>query len=188
MNGSIIIAQGQVPGELPDARADRIMTMVKNAQKQTFSRGELVSILNYIAACSVPDAEDLGCRAPITVKSIRRGDVFIHKLIGGKVRPWVTLRVDEDHVIALALSHMDHGVGSIPAESPYWAKNWIGMTAAKIKLEDACREVTRPYANAAHLNFVERKVVEALRLGEKRPVVQSIAQIRGRINAKEPWL
>lgn len=134
------------------ARAFRIMGEISDASKGTYSKGELKTILNSISAVGSGDSCNSECHAD----SMRRGDVFIAKLVGGKVRPWITLSVRSEVVVAVAMSSSDSAPRMTKAKSRFWPGSWIGSTVSAFDESTARLQVTRPYSNDAHLREVER--------------------------------
>lgn len=169
--------------ETASERARRLMKEVDTASLQNYTKGEVKTILNSISQCAdqAPmDDDELGCRGPVKVASLMRGDVFIAKLVGGKVRPWLVLAVDGDFVSAVALSSGDSAPGMVKAKCRYWASSWIGCTVSAFSLDMATREVTRPYTNTRHLAEVERAIAEKHGMKVSRPrakTVQSVGEI-----------
>jgi hypothetical protein len=172
--------------ETAKARAARLMEEVGSGSQERYSRGEVKTILNAVAqspdaAASEPKNGDEDCRAPASLDELRRGDVFIAKLVGGKVRPWVVLQTNDDVVTAVALSSGDSAPNMTRSECRYWPASWIGSTISQFSIEAAQREVTRPYTNLAHLRAVERQIYS--RMGAVLVGPTSIAEIREKIPA-----
>lgn len=174
--------------ETPKALAARLMREVEEKSQANYTKGEVKSILNRIATTRDPasDEDDVGsCRAPATVTELRRGDVFIGRLVGGKVRPWIVLHIADDIVSAVAMSSGDSAPGMTRSECRLWQGSWIGATVTLFKAETAMKEVTRPYTNHRHLAEIEAHVAKihgmavVPKVPEKRVV--SIAEIAKRI-------
>lgn len=149
--------------ETPQQMAARLMSELDAKQKTSFTRGEVKSILNSIYM--LPAISDVGCRAPAAVEGLQRGDVFIYSNMGGKVRPWIALRVIGDAVSACPISSGDSAPCMIKAQCRLWPGAWIGPTIALFKVENALREVTRPYTNLAHLKEIEALIVLTHQMG-----------------------
>jgi len=81
--------------ETASKAAKRLMGEIESASKSSYTKGDVKAILNMIAQMEDVEvvAADDTCRGTTSVACLRRGDVFIHKLVGGKVRPWVVLRL-----------------------------------------------------------------------------------------------
>lgn len=160
--------------------ARRLIDEIKEGEKVQFSRGEVNAILNAIAMRPETDGAS-GCRAPTTVKELRRGDVFIGAMIGGKVRPWIALRVTDHAVTAVCMSSGDSAPNMIQSKCRYWPSNWIGSTVSQFAPDAAKREVMRPYTNAAHLNEVEKALAAKLGFDIPKRKISSMSEIiRGR--------
>jgi len=147
--------------ETPQERAARLMREIDEASKAAYTKGEVKAILNNLAQMQGPppeDAPDLGCRSPAKVDALRRGDVFIAKAIGGKVRPWIVLRIGEKTVSAVAMSSGDKAPAMVLSRCRYWPGNWIGTTLSLFAIEVATQEVTRPYTDDRHLREIEAHV------------------------------
>lgn len=164
-------------------RASRLMREVGEAKRTSYPVGDLKTMLNSIAQAgdgpvkTVPAPIcDEGCRAPACLDELRRGDVFISKAVGGKVRPWIVLRISDETVTAISMSSGDKAPNMTRSECRYWPGSWIGSTLAQFPSETALAEVTRPYTNSAHLKEVERSAYE--RMGAKLCGPGSIADIR----------
>lgn len=176
--------------ETASQRAARLMREVDGASVGHYTKGEVKTILNSIAACGddateVATADEVGCRAPVKLQRLVRGDVFIAKLVGGKVRPWVVLDVSGDSVSALALSSGDTAPGMVKSKCRLWPSSWIGATISAFTVEFAAQEVTRPYTNLRHLAEVERAIAarHGMTVNRQKPeAVTSIAQIRARVS------
>lgn len=161
---------------------ERWLKNVKESDQQTYGKRQLEimigSALEKAPASELHvEATPSTCRDPISVTELQRGDVFIHKLVGGKVRPWVVLKVFEDHVTAVALSTGEHVPGSVPSKCRLWKDSWICPTVTNVSMEFATKEVTRPYTALRHLDEIERDIVT--HLGKDK--VTSIADIRNRL-------
>ena len=152
--------------ETPQERAKRLMLECDTSGKTNYTKGEVKLILNNFAHMAGPaflaDAPEAdGCRAPTATDTLRRGDVFIARLVGGKVRPWCVLRVSGDTVVAMAMSTGEHVPGQSLSQCRYWPGSYIGGTVTTFTLDFARQEVTRPYTAAAHLRATERALFEA---------------------------
>ena len=151
--------------ETPQERAKRLMLECDTSGKAHYTKGEVKLLLNNFSCMSgaaypadAPDAE--GCRAPTTTDTLRRGDVFIARHVGGKTRPWCVLRVSGETVVAMALSSGQTVPGQSPSQCRYWPGSYIGGTVTTFTLDFARQEVTRPYTAAAHLRATERETFE----------------------------
>ena len=168
--------------EIPQTRARRLMDEIDTRAQDKFTKGDVKLLLNNIAQMPLsqarpeaPDAE--GCRAPVLVESIRRGDVFIAKTIGGKVRPWVVLHVSGDVVTATGLSSSESAPGLLPSQCRYWPDAWLGGAVCTFARETATAEVTRPYTARQHLSEVEAAFLS--NFGKKRKAtVRKLALVR----------
>lgn len=162
--------------ETPKARAARLMGEIGDGQKATYTKGEVKAILNSVIGAVEPNVSADGCRAPASINSLRRGDVFIAKAIGGKVRPWIVLRVSDGIVTAVSLSSGDSAPNMTRADCRYWENSWIGSTIAQFDMDLATAEVTRPYTNLAHLRDVERAIYQ--RMGATISGPRTLADVR----------
>jgi len=129
--------------------------------KSHYTRGELRHALNILLNLMPMDVESYKSRMPTSVEDLHRGDVFLHKTFGGKIRPWIVLKVMEDCVLAVPMSSTGLVPRSVPSQCRLW-KGHIGVGAVLIPLESARKEVTRPYTNHKHLDQVEDAVVATL--------------------------
>ena len=161
--------------ETPQERAKRLMLECDTSGKSHFTKGEVKLILNNFAnmpapgtaaPAVAPDAE--GCRAPTTTETLRRGDVFIARHVGGKVRPWCVLRVSGETVVAMAISSSQSVPGQALSQCRYWPGAYLGGTVGTFALDCARQEVTRPYTAAAHLRATERALFETFGATQKR--------------------
>ncbi|MDE4176375.1 hypothetical protein PXK01_19640 [Phaeobacter sp. PT47_59] len=174
--------EGEQRKETPRERAKRLMIEVSGSSKETYSKGDVKTMLNSIAGASdgpgraAGPISDEGCRAPACLDELRRGDVFIAKAVGGKVRPWIVLRVTDDVVTAVSMSSGDSAPNMVRSECRYWPGGWIGSTLAQFPIEKALAEVTRPYTNLPHLRAVEREAYR--RMGAVLIGPSSISEIR----------
>lgn len=171
--------------ETAQQRAKRLLSEVSASKiKKTYTPGEVRNILETIANAkdTVTVASDDTCRAPIKLDKVSRGDVFIHKLVGGKVRPWVVLRVSENMVTAVALSSGDSAANMIQARCRLWKGSWIGTAVSQFDMDHAAQEVTRPYTNHAHLSEIENHIAAGMGMRVEKLPLTSLAQIRERLN------
>lgn len=139
-------------------RSDDLIEAVEGDAKGTYTRPEVLKLLR--AASNIRDT--------IRVEHIRRGDVFWHHLVGGKVRPWLCLRVNDGLVTAVALSSGDKAPRMIQSEARNWPGAWIGTAVCLIEADTARMAVSRPYDNADHINQIEDRLEGLLALGGKR--------------------
>lgn len=171
--------------ETPRDRAKRFMNEVSESSKETYPKGDVKTMLNNIVGASgIPvrsanNFSDEGCRAPACLDELRRGDVFIAKAVGGKVRPWIVLRAADDVVTAVSMSSGDSAPNMVRSECRYWPGSWIGSTLAQFPIDKALAEVTRPYTNLPHLRAVEREAYR--RMGAVLIGPSSISEIRNAI-------
>lgn len=168
--------------ETASQKAARLMQEVDGVSKSNYTKGEVKTILNNIAqtcgeSVATPEAE--GCRAPAEITSIRRGDVFIAKMVGGKVRPWIVLRVSDGIITAVAMSSGDKAPNMIRSQCRLWPGNWIGTTVSLFDASHARQEVTRPYTNAKHLREIEMHLVQSFGLLPRKHVRKaSVTKLR----------
>jgi len=168
--------------ETPAEMAQRLAGEIGDGSQKSYTKGEVKHHLNNIAALKQdPPSVDTGCRAPTKVGELRRGDVFIATAIGGKVRPWIVLFVDDGFVSAVSLSTGDSAPNMTKSQCRYWARNWIGSTIAQFTLDHATQEVTRPYTNLVHLSEVQGQLIDRMRLQQSQSSVSSISEIRARL-------
>lgn len=160
---------------------------VEGSDQKQYGAKEITTMIN--AAIERAPSDDAladsvsqqSCRHTVKVENMRRGDVFIHKLVGGKLRPWIVLEVEETSVVAIAMSSSDCIPNAMKSECRLWAGSWITPTITNVSIELASKEVTRPYTNARHLAEVEKTITD--RFSPKR--IQSIAEILERRKARE---
>jgi hypothetical protein len=161
---------------------EKWLKSVKDSDQSNYGKRQ-VEIMIEAALAKAPANDTFAepaastCRDPISVTELQRGDVFIHKLVGGKVRPWVVLKVFEDHVAAVSLSTGESVPGSTRSKCRLWKDSWICPTVTNVSMDFATKEVTRPYTALRHLDEVERDIIA--QLGKDK--VTSIADIRNRL-------
>ena len=136
--------------ESPSERATRLMEEVRGSELATYTRGQVIDVLNSVAAAGHTCADSL-----TTVHHMQRGDVFIAKLVGGKVRPWVTLRVFDALVVAVGLSSGDSAPRMVKSQCRFWPGAWIGTTVSLFNEESVRHSVSRPYTALKHLREIE---------------------------------
>lgn len=139
--------------ETASGRADRLMSEIGEAKQESYSRGEVRTILNSIKMLGDGVTEALA-----EAEYLRRGDVFAFRLVGGKVRPWIVLHVAGDNVSAVAMSSGDSAPGMVPSKCRLWPGSWIGTTVSLFNADDARRSVIRPYTNIQHLREIEARL------------------------------
>lgn len=162
--------------------ARRLMSEIDAANKSTYQRGEVKTILNHFTSKAVSAVEE-GCRSTASVPDLRRGDVFIAKMVGGKLRPWIVLKVEAEIVVALCMTSGESAPACQPSECRLWPSSWLGSTISAFPHSAACAEVTRPYTNLAHLAKAEAAVAA---LHADRPKVRSLSDIRAGIFGSRP--
>lgn len=172
--------------ETPRDRAKRLKVEIEALPKSSYTKAEVAAVCSSIAGAPVIESEDMGCRAPETVTDLRRGDVFIAKLVGGKVRPWIVLSVDVDAdiVTAVSMSSGDSAPGMVESQCRFWPRSFIGTTVSLFRQQQARSEVTRPYTNLRHLADVEASIAAlyGMRVSPRVPrAVASVADIRARV-------
>lgn len=151
--------------ETARGRAARLLQLVKTNALETYTKKEVQDLLNLVATAFEPvvSADDApGCRAPVAMEHVGRGDVFIAKTLGGKVRPWVVLRhhSDDNSVVAIPLSGSEGAPpGMVPSQCPYWPNNFLGSAIVSFDEHVATAEVTRPFTALKQLDQVERSIV-----------------------------
>lgn len=174
--------------ETAGQRARRLMGEIEASNKGTYSKGDVKLILNQFSSMDAPPQADIceTCRAPAEVGDLRRGDVFIHKLVGGKVRPWIVLSCDGRVVRAVAMSSGDKVPDCVQAKCRLWPGAWITSTLATVSVEFASAEVTRPYTNLRHLAEVESAILSAYQSQTvSQSQVSSMAEIVRRVRGDE---
>lgn len=167
--------------ETANKMAARLMVEIETVKKSTYTKGDVRAILNSISQAG--NAIDGTCRAPISLKSLRRGDVFIAKMVGGKVRPWIVLRTDGPNVTALSMSSGDSAPGMVQSKCRLWPSSWIGTTISRFTVEHAAREVVRPYTNLAHLAKIEASIAAGMgmqKVCRKLSMAKILTNIRGK--------
>ncbi len=129
---------------------DILQEAVAENVKGSYSKAEVLNLLN-----SLEHEHEV-----TVVDAIRRGDVFWHKVVGGKKRPWITLSVRSDLVVAVAMSSGNSAPRMVQAQCRFWAGSWIGTTTTLVNAEEARQSITRPYTNLEHLREIEAHVAE----------------------------
>lgn len=143
--------------EPPAERAERLIQEISASGKETYTRCEVSHLLN-----SVKGAGTLwsGLRK---LDNLVRGDVFIAKVVGGKIRPWCVLSCRDGTVVAVAMSSGDSAPGMVKCESRYWS-GWFGMTVSSFREDEARQHCSLPYGNRDHLREVERQLANSMGL------------------------
>ena len=156
---------------------------IEKSDQKSYGKRELETMIKSAIAKVNEGTNDAlaECRQPMKVNELRRGDVFLHKLVGGKLRPWIALRIEDNTVVAVAMSSGDSIPNAIKSQCRYWSGSWIPPTVTNVRMDVALEEVTRPYTNLAHLAEIEQEIAE--RFSPKR--IRSIADIIERRKAKE---
>ena len=171
----------------------RLMHQMDAEPKANYSKGEVKSILKVISdrpEQPVTVDNDEGCRGPCEVETLRRGDVFIARLVGGKVRPWIVLSVSDGVVSAVAFSHADTAPLMVPSQCRLWRGSWIGKTISVFSEDVAKKEVTRPYTNLRHLDQIVVDIAAQYGMAvvdapiQEQPRVVSISEIVAKMRAK----
>lgn len=126
-----------------------LIAAVEESTTGTYTKAETLSLIKSVSTD----------RDVIEVEQIRRGDVFWHKLVGGKMRPWIALHVNEHSVVAVCLSGGETAAEMTKADCRFWPGDWIGNTISIFRPEEARRAVTRPFTNAQQLADVEAKLI-----------------------------
>jgi hypothetical protein len=160
--------------------AREMMRGIDENPRANYTAGDVKSMLNRFAGFGEAVSS---CREPVAVVDLRRGDVFIHKLVGGKVRPWIVLRVSGEFVSAVAMSKSGSARGMIPSQCRLWPDQFIGVTLSAIPFDEAVQEVTRPYTNLPHLGEIERACLESFGAVPAPKAAISVADIRARLHA-----
>ena len=172
--------------ELAHERAARLAIKIGNRPTKSMSTGEAKSLMESVASLGGREAgsplSEESCRSPVALTELRRGDVFIAKVTGGKVRPWVVLGVIGEHVSAVTMSSKDSAPAVVKTKCRFWPDCWIGTTVSLFDVEYAAREVTRPYTNLAHLREIEQSIARNF---TRTPAVASMSDIRRRIFSQE---
>jgi len=170
-----------IDAETSQATAKRLMGEIDAASKQQYTRGEVKMILHAIAARQDADATldeyRTTCRAATAVQDLRYGDVFIFKLVGGKVRPWVVLSVSTETVIAVGMSSGDYAPAMVPSQCRLWPGCFIGNTVSVFERAAATQEVTRPYTNLRHLDQVRSDIAAQYGMTITPPAARKIASM-----------
>lgn len=171
--------------ETPQAMALRLMNEIKEGDQSSFTKGEVRAILNHIAVCKVglEYAPNDSAKGTVSTAGVKRGDVFIAHAIGGKIRPWITLRVDGEAVRALAMSSGDKAPDMVKSECHLWPGSWISTTISSFTLQHATQDVSRPYTNLRHLAQVEAQVGEKYGMQVRPALVGSLGEIVDRVRA-----
>lgn len=132
------------------ATRDVLHSLIAENVKANYSKAEVLKLIK-----SVELEHEV-----VEVEEIRRGDVFWHKLVGGKRRPWIVLSVKSDIVLAVALSTGDSAPRMVQAKCRFWAGRWVGTTTTLVTADLAKQSVTRPYTDREHLREIEAHIAE----------------------------
>ena len=144
--------------ESPTDRAERLVREINADSKETYTRIEVVKLLNAVNACGrVWNALKSG-------ETVQRGDVFLAKVTGGKTRPWICLSSSDGLITAVGMSSGDHAPKMIASQARYWSSNWIGSTVSMFREKEVREFVTLPYNNRDHLREIERAIALTMRL------------------------
>lgn len=175
--------------EMAHERAARLALEIGARSSKSMATGEVKSLMESIASLGQREVgaaqiEDT-CRAPVKLDALRRGDVFIAKVTGGKARPWVVLAVCGENVSAVTMSSANSAPNLEPSRCRFWPHSWIGTTVSLFEIEYAGREVTRPYTNLPHLREIEHSISRGFTPTKSAPV-SSLSDIRNSIFAKQP--
>ncbi len=164
--------------ETANSMALRLMREVEDAKKPSYAKGEVKTVLNSIAQAGKLETLDGTCRAPVALKTLRRGDVFIAKVVGGKVRPWITLNVGSEIITAVSMSSGDSAPGMKKSQCRFWPSSWVGSTISAFDMEFASKEVTRPYTNLVHLDEIEASIASnmGMRLVARNTSLSAISE------------
>lgn len=149
--------------ESPSERAARLIQEVRESDRETYARGQVIDVLNSVAAAGHTCADSL-----TTVQNMQRGDVFIAKLVGGKIRPWATLRVFDALVAAVGLSSGDSAPRMVKSQCRFWPGAWLGTTVSLFNEEAVRHSVSRPYTNLSHLREIEGQLAALYGLRRRR--------------------
>ena len=163
-------------GEFLNNWRDRVQRLDQKHYGKREVEKMLDSAISKLEDAGVPDMSET-CRGPIQIETLRRGDVFIHKLIGGKVRPWIVLKDKGEFVIAVSMSSSKCIPGAIKSKCRLWPNSWITPTITTVSKEFALKEVTRPYTDHAHLEKIEQDIMRTF----EPQRITSIAQILQRM-------
>lgn len=144
--------------ESPADRAERFLSEINANQKEQYGRVEIQHLLKGVIG-----AGDLwnGLRR---IETIQRGDVFIAKVVGGKIRPWIALSSKAGVVSAVAMSSGDRAPRMIKSKARYWAGSWISATVSLFEEAEVRDRVSLPYNNRDHLREIEAHCARELGL------------------------
>lgn len=149
--------------ESPTERAERMICEVRDDDRQSYTKGEVAEFLSRIVAAGNTSADSL-----IEVARMQRGDVLIARLVGGKIRPWVTLSVKEGLVTAVAMSSGDKAPRMIQSQCRLWPGGWVGTTVSLFDEAIVRLSVSRPYTAATHLREIEGRLASLYGLRRKK--------------------
>jgi hypothetical protein len=121
---------------------------VDESTQQSYSKSDVKQILGNITPGYILYSPD----------KLLFGDVFRYKLVGGKVRPWVTLWVRKGLVGAATLTHDENLVGSFPCECRFYKGSYIGPTLTVIEVGRVIEASIAPYSNKKHLREVFKEI------------------------------
>lgn len=129
---------------LPDT-----ISKVVDSDKGSYTKGEVKHILNNINPQYIYHSLD----------KLRTGDVFMHKVTGGKVRPWVVMFSRKGMVGAITLTHHEELPFSYPSKCRFYSDNVLGPTLSlfeECRILDCCMA---PYSNKKHLQEVKKDIL-----------------------------
>jgi len=130
--------------------------MIKRLEEgKEVNRGEILGWLR-----DVTPERDL-----IKVDSMIVGDTFWLTVVGGKPRPWVTLRKSKGMITAACFTSSDLE-GGFPCDDRYWGEGcFLGPTVTTVEEARVKSKIYFPYRNTKHLAVIRKEFIK--RLGGK---------------------
>ena len=124
------------------------ISRLMSTDKGSYNRGEVKQILDSIT----PD------KMLASVPSLKVGDVFYYRVVGGKSRPWAALWVRRGLVGAATITHSENLPMSHKSQCRFYLDSYIGPTITVIDQERVLDAVTIPYSNKKHLKEVKESI------------------------------
>ena len=129
---------------LPDTLAK-----IEESSQDTYRKGEVKVLLNNLNPQYIY----------YSVDKLYIGDVFMHKIVGGKVRPWVVMFNRRGLVGAATLTHDLNLAYSYKSECRFYKDSVIGPTLALFEEDRVLDCCLAPYTNKKHLSEVRKSLL-----------------------------
>jgi len=133
---------------LPDT-----LKKLEDSSQDTYRKGEVKTLLNNLNPQYIYYSLD----------KLRVGDVFMYKLVGGKIRPWVVMFNKKGMVGAATLTHDITLPNSYKSECRFYKDSIIGPTLSIFEEERLLDCCLAPYTNKKHLSEVKRSLISLWR-------------------------